>query len=303
MQVPVDQAHFYILEAFASETRIAMMELLGARPMNIGAMAAALHLSSAIITRHIQKLECAGLVHCEAQPGRRGTQKICSLATDTLTLQLRTLPREPNCHVHEIPIGQYTSFSVQPTCGLASATGLIGMNDDPRYFADPAHVHAELLWFDNGWVEYRIPNYLLGGQIARSLELSMELCSEAPVYREHHPSDIGFRINGTLLGIWTSPGDFGEKRGLLTPDWWNGGTQYGILKTIRVDETGSYVDGVRVSDVTIGQMNIAYGTEITLRLEVDAQARHKGGLNLFGRHFGNYSQGIQVSLGYGRRPT
>ena len=65
MLIPVDRAHAHILEAFASHTRIAMIELLGIRPMNVGEMAAALGLSSAIITRHVQLLETAGLIQCE----------------------------------------------------------------------------------------------------------------------------------------------------------------------------------------------------------------------------------------------
>lgn len=298
MRIPVDKAHIGILEVFSSQTRVAIIELLGTRSMNIGELAAALRLSSAIITRHIRQMETAGLIRCEAQPGIRGTQKICSLAVEVLTLQLRSQPREQNIHVHEIPIGQYSGYQVRPTCGLASPTGLIGMNDDPRYFADPAHVQAGLLWFGSGWVEYRVPNFLLGGQSARSLEISLEVCSEAPVYKEHHPSDIGFRVNGVLLGVWTSPGDFGEKMGLLTPDWWKGGSQYGILKTIRVDATGSYIDGVQTSDNTIDRLAIQYGQEITFRVEVDEQASHMGGLNLFGRSFGNYAQDIRVTLGY-----
>lgn len=298
MQIPVDRAHRGILEVFSSQTRVAIIELLGTRSMNIGELAAALDLSSAIITRHIQQMATAGIIHCEAMPGRRGTQKICSLAVEAITLTLRSQPREQHIHVHEIPVGQYSGYQVQPTCGLASASGLIGMNDDPRYFADPAHIQASLLWFGSGWVAYRVPNFLLGGQTARSLEISLEVCSEAPVYKEHHPSDIGFRVNGMLLGVWTSPGDFGEKKGLLTPDWWQGGSQYGILKTIRVDDTGSFIDGVRTSDITVDQLGIQYGQEITFRVEVDEEACHKGGLNLFGKQFGNYGQDIRVALGY-----
>ena len=298
MQIDATADNLPVLEALASETRLAMIALLNRRALNISELAESLDISSAIVTRHVQKLEAAGLVRCSTQSGRRGMQKICSLAEDSVTLRLRTVTRNADVHVHEIPIGQYTAFCVQPTCGLASATGLIGMSDDPRYFADPAHVQAELLWFGCGWVEYRIPNYLLGNQVAKSIEISLELCSEAPRYDEHHPSDIGFAINGRPLGLWTSPGDFGARKGTYTPDWWNGGTQYGLLKTIRVDETGSYIDGVRMSDAVITELAIQYGGEITFRLGVDEHARHMVGLNLFGRAFGNYRQDIRVTLAY-----
>lgn len=298
MLIDATAGNLAILEALASDTRLAMIGLLNERSLNISELAEALSISSAIVTRHVQKLESAGLIRCTTQSGRRGMQKICSLAEDALTVRLRMVTRSADVYVHEIPVGQYTAYAVQPTCGLASATGLIGLSDDPRYFADPAHIHAELLWFGCGWVEYRIPNYLLGNQTVRSLEVSLELCSEAPRFDEHHPSDISFLINGRHIGIWTSPGDFGTRKGTYTPDWWNGGTQYGLLKTIRIDESGSFIDGVRMSDTTIADLSIRYGSEITFRLGVDEKARHMGGLNLFGRGFGNYRQDIRVTMAY-----
>jgi predicted transcriptional regulator len=298
MQIDINQSNMHILDVFSSATRMAIIELLNTNPMNIKEMAKALGLSSAIMTKHVQKLEGAGLVKCESQAGKRGMQKICSLAVDSVTLRLRTSTRSHDFYIHDIPVGQYTAYNVRPTCGLASATGIIGMNDDPRYFADPAHTQAELIWFGSGWVEYRIPNYLLSSQTAKTLELSLEICSEAPAYNENQPSDIGFRINGKLLGIWTSPGDFGARHGILTPEWWNGGTQYGLLKTLRIDETGSCIDGVRLSGIGIKELGITYGSEITFRLENDEKARHAGGINLFGKCFGNYAQDIRVMLGH-----
>ena len=298
MQIDVTVSNLSILEVFASSTRVSMIEMLNRQPMNIKEMAGALGVSSAIITKHIQKMESAGLIKCETQAGRRGMQKICSLAEDSLVLQLRTSTRSADFQIHEIPIGQYTGYQVRPTCGLASATGLIGMSDDPRYFADPAHTQAELLWFGSGWVEYRVPNYLLGNQSVKTLEISFEICSEAPAYNENQPSDIGFHVNGHFLGIWTCPGDFGSKRGVYTPDWWKGGTQFGLLKTLRIDSSGSYIDGVRISDTRITDLGITYGSEITFRLENDDKARHVGGINLFGKCFGNYAQDIRVILGY-----
>lgn len=298
MQIDMKQSNMHILEVFSSATRVAIIELLNKGPLNIKEIAKALGFSSAIITKHVQKLEHAGIIKCESQSGKRGMQKISSLAEESIILQLRTGARSSDFYIHDIPVGQYTAYHVHLTCGLASAAGIIGMNDDPRYFADPAHTQAELLWFGSGWVEYRIPNYLLSSQTAKTLEISLEICSEAPAYNEHQPSDIGFRINGKLLGIWTSPGDFGIKRGIFTPDWWNGGTQYGLLKTVRVDETGSFIDGVQLSGIGIKDLGIVYGSEITFRIENDENARHVGGLNLFGKSFGNYAQDIRVLLGY-----
>ncbi len=48
----------------------------------------------------------------------------------------------------------------------------------------------------------------------------MELSSEVPGTSADWPSDITLAINGNDVGTWTSPGDFGDKRGVFTPDWW-----------------------------------------------------------------------------------
>lgn len=97
--------------------------------------------------------------------------------------------------------------------------------------------------------------------------------------------------------MWTSPGDFGDKRGVFTPDWWKlSGSQYGMLKTWRITAQGTYVDGTRISDVTLADIDLVSHRSIRLRIEVKADAKHPGGLNIFGRGFGNYDQDIVLRL-------
>ena len=44
-------------------------------------------------------------------------------------------------------------------------------------------------------------------------------------------------INDVAVGTWTSPGDYGDRRGIYTPTWWKlEGSQYGKLKTWRIGE-------------------------------------------------------------------
>ena len=71
-------------------------------------------------------------------------------------------------------------------------------------------MHAKILWFARGFVEYRVPNYILQGQTLEEIEISLEIGSEAPGIAANWPSDIHFYVNDTLLGYWTSPGDSGE---------------------------------------------------------------------------------------------
>ena len=111
------------------------------------------------------------------------------------------------------------------------------------------------------------------------------------------PSDITIAINAKEVGVWTSPGDFGDKRGVYTPDWWKlKGSQYGKLKSWRVTPEGAFVDGVRISAITPQDLDISGHHSIRLRIEVKADARHPGGVNIFGRGFGNYDQDIVLRL-------
>lgn len=302
MEIRVHTANMDVLECFASESRVKIIELLGSRPMNIRELAEALGISSAIVTKHVQKLEDAGIVRTESVSGTRGRRKVCHLNCDTIILKLKVPEAPPipetNRYSVSIPIGQYSDYRVKPTCGLASETAIIGIVDDPRYFSSPERTEAKHLWFAGGFVEYRIPNYLVGRQRVRELNISLEICSEAPGYNENWPSDITFALNGVPLGTWTCPGDFGGSRGAYTPAWWKHGTQYGLLKTISVRGEGTFLDGVRISDVTPEDLGIEVGRDIVLRIENDESAVHAGGVSLFGRKFGNYDQDIEVTVVY-----
>ena len=111
------------------------------------------------------------------------------------------------------------------------------------------------------------------------------------------PSDITIAINAKEVGVWTSPGDFGDKRGVYTPDWWKlKGSQYGKLKSWRVTPEGAFVDGVRISAITPQDLDISAHHSIRLKIEVKPDARHPGGVNIFGRGFGNYDQDIVLQI-------
>ena len=171
--------------------------------------------------------------------------------------------------------------------------------DDPRYFEHPDRYNAEILWFTNGYVEYVIPNFIPNLQKITQISITMELSSEAPGINSDWPSDIEFYLNDTLLGSWMSPGDFGDVKGMFTPAWWpKNWNQYGLLKLLVINKKGTFVDGLKISDVTIDQFNLDYRSSIRFKLAVDENSKHKGGLTLFGKSFGNYSQDVNVSISY-----
>ncbi|GMA58498.1 hypothetical protein GCM10025858_30010 [Alicyclobacillus sacchari] len=112
-----------------------------------------------------------------------------------------------------MPIGNFTRFSVAPTCGLVSETSIIGELDDPASFYEPTRTSAQLVWFHKGYLEYEFPNRVPRHARISSIELTMEVCSEAPLHNPNWPSDVTVWINDVEIGTWTSPGDFGGNVG------------------------------------------------------------------------------------------
>jgi predicted transcriptional regulator len=178
---------------------------------------------------------------------------------------------------------------------------IIGFYDDPQSFLLPERTGAHILWMAAGFVEYVIPNRLPTSVEIDRLELSMELCSEAPEFNDDYPSSITVWLNDVEIGTWCSPGDLGDRRGRMYPPWWPARiAQYGILTNWTVSHGGSYMNGERVSDMTLEDAQIAGRKPIAVRIGVKADAPHPGGFNLLGRGIGDHDQGILLRLFYAR---
>jgi predicted transcriptional regulator len=289
-----------VLKALDSLNRIRILRYLADRNASVNDIAAALELPMSTAALHVETLEEAGLIRSEFEPASRGLRKICARMFDRVVLDLPVAetPREQAIEV-TMPIGAFVDCQAMPTCGLLSASGIIGMLDDPASFYEPNRMDAQLLWFHQGYVEYRFPNRLPAGAEPESLRLSMEICSEAPLYNLDWPSDITVWINGVEIGTWTSPADFGGEPGRLTPEWWTPrNTQYGLLKVWHVNERESEVDGMHISGTMVRDLNLSRSSFIAVRIGVKPDAQHVGGMNLFGSRFGNYPQDLILRIGY-----
>jgi predicted transcriptional regulator len=245
-------------------------------------------------------LEKAQLIRTEVQKARKGNQKICHSTFDEVLIAFKEdIQSAPHDGIEvSMPIGLYTSVEVTAPCGMCTSDGIVGLLDVPDSFLDPDRMKAGLLWFTRGYVEYQFPNNAkLANTGLQSIQFSMELSSEVPGTSADWPSDITLAVNGVDVGTWTSPGDFGDKRGVYTPDWWKlKGSQYGKLKNWRIGQNGTYVDGVKISAVSLSDLDIAKHHSIRLRIGVRENAQHPGGINIFGRGFGNYDQDIVMRL-------
>lgn len=291
-----------VTKALGSDKRLAILDLLGTHTCSVLDIAEALDIPQSTATLHINILEKAGLIKTDLQPAKRGLQKMCARLYDQIVIQLPTKRAYGETAVEvAMPIGAYVDAEVFPTCGLASETTIIGHLDDPATFYEPERIQAQLLWFRRGYIEYRFPNRLPPDATLDSLEVSFEVCSEAPLHHSDWPSDITVWINGREVGAWTSPADFGGERGALNPAWWdNSNSQYGLLKVWKLTAQGGFVDGVHVSNVTLNDLNLAAGAPINVRIGVREDAHNVGGLNLFGSKFGNYPQDIVLKQRFQR---
>ncbi len=291
-----------LFKALGSELRIRLIQLLlENNGMSMNELASSLGITNGALTSHVKKLEESGIITTLSDHAGHGNQKFCRVNVDKILVDIMTNDDNfnENSYNIDIPIGNYSNYSIFPTCGLSTVKKLIGEVDDPRYFAHPGHVDAHIIWFGKGFIEYRIPNMLPANQKIDRLTLSFEISSEAPGSNSDWPSDITFSLNGTKLGTWTSPGDFGDVHGMFTPDWWfPNWNQYGLLKMLVIDKNGTFIDGTKISDVTSSKLNITTQDDIVFRFSVEETAMNVGGLTLFGKNFGNYNQDINVRVNY-----
>ncbi len=301
LQIDEEERMELVAKALDATIRRKIMVLLGGSSYSIADLAKHLKLPISTVSFHLNILRKAGFINVFVKRNTRGNAKIVSRQIDTLTLGFHTERRQSeNKHFSmEIPIGSFCDAQVEAGCGMANTTGIIIADDTPGVFFAPERHSAQILWFSKGYVEYRVPNYMLKGREVNAVVFSMELCSEAPNYRSEWESDITFWLNGQEVATYVSPGDFGGRRGRLNPEWWSDySTQYGMMKSLRVTKECVLLDETPVSTLNIQKLGLLEGEFITLRIGIKKDARHQGGLNLFGERFGDFSQGLVYSVDY-----
>lgn len=287
-------------KALSSEVRLEILQLLYGQSMIIGEIAKKMNLPASSTAFHLKLLEDAGLIRMETQPGTRGTTKLCTRSADHITINLVKRNADiDELFSAEMPVGAYCSCRVTPTCGLRSVSGTIGHEDREYCFYFPERMDAGLLWSSSGYVEYKFANGVPGNRQPKKLSFSAEICSEAPGYREDWKSDITLWVNGTECGTWTCPGDFGARRGRLNPpDLLDGSSQYGLQTTWEVTRDGCYINGRKVSEHTVQDLCLMDHSYVTVRIGNKPDAQYIGGFNLFGKHFGDYSQDLVLTIAY-----
>lgn len=287
-----------VIKALSKPLALDILMLLKHHSMNVNQIASELHIPQSTCAVNIRSLEKAGLIKTINAAASKGTQKICSVDIDELVI---TFAEEPEVNekqiVTEMPIGLYTEFEVSPPCGLVSVDKIIGFFDQQSSFLNPQRAAASLIWFSKGFLVYRFPKNYPTSRNVESVSLTCEICSEFPGYKNDWPSDITLYINNAEIGTWTSPGDMGGKYGVWTPRWWDlKNSQYGFLKTWKVTADGSYIDGELCSTKTLSDIKIDSCDSFFVKIGVKDNAENLGGMNLFGKGFGNYNTDISFKV-------
>ena len=273
-----------IIQALNASVRRKMMSLLSRSSYSIADLAKKLKLPISTVSFHVNILRKAGFVSVTVKRNSRGNAKIISRQIDRFSLGflLDTQTKSKTFSV-EIPLGSFCDAQIEAGCGMANTNSIIIADDTPSVFFSPERHSAQIIWFAKGYLEYRIPNYMMRDKKVNAVTFSMELCSEAPNYRNDWESDITFWVNGEEVATYLSPGDFGGRRG---------------IKTIRITDECVYLDETAVSTQTISKLKLQEGDYITLRIGIKKDAHRQGGLNLFGEKFGDYAQGLVFTVDY-----
>lgn len=294
MNIFMTETYLEFFEALASKTRLKIISLLAIKDMNIKELAEELGLSSAIVTKHIQKLEKTEIISTSLVNKNGSLHKMCILLYTSYEIE-RPIHKEntdltKKCYTVNLPVGQFSKIKCIPPCGLASEFAIIGDLDKPRQMISPERYMANLVWFGGGYVEYKLPNYSLEQQKITDIEISAEFGSESVGFCDDWISTIDVYLNNIKICDFTTPGDFGNKRGLLTPLWWEN-NQYGILIVIKINDSGVYVNGRKIKNVNINDFN-NMSEDWSLKFETNKISDHGGGITIFGEKFGNYNQNI-----------
>ena len=291
----------HIAYALSSPERIAIMQNLTNANKSLSTISKELNIPMTTVTRHVNALAEAGLIVINYQPGIKGHAKYCAHAIRELTIKLapeNSEVSEEKSYSVEMPIGMFADCHISAPCGLLGKSAPLIKYDDPKQFFTPERSEAELLWFNIGHITYNFPTDALYQHQCQSISFSFEVCSETAYYNEKWPSDLSIYVNDIEVLTTTLPGDFGGRRGKYSPSYWSiNSTQFGLLKNIKIDKKGVSENNVLVrKDIRFDDLNLYNENSIRLKLEIKEDAVHRGGINLFGKNFGDYNQAIIMTV-------
>lgn len=288
-----------LARALSSPQRLEILSLLNTTSMTVKEIADYLKYPLSSTLLNINILEACELIKVKETYTKLGKSKLCDRNCDAISFNIF----KETLHVDHkittvIPIGNYCSYDIPYGigCGIATKEHTIGTDNDTNVFFHEERFKAGYIWFTEGFLSYKVINTSLPSKLSR-ISLSFEVCSEAPFYRNDWKSDITVFICDQEIGTWTSLGDYGGRRGKNNPRWWSDAlTQFGVLTNWEITKDGTYVNGNKISNVTIKNINIKEKPYVPIKIGVKKDAKYCGGMSLFGKSFGDYDQDIVLTF-------
>ena len=246
---------------------------------------------------HISKLEEAGIVRVFYKNAHNKSIKTISKIVNNISITTRKIEAEDvpqlKSNKQEIPVGAYDSY-------VGNGIDFVVDNESTSKtlfnYYDAKRFKAKLVYASEGVVTYKVSNAFAVTNGIDELKICLEICSEAPYYDNDYKSDITFWINDKEICTITLDGDYGDRKGKLTPDWWPRiNTQYGELITVRINNEGVFLKDVLTNKrIKIKDLDIDKNNFIKIALGNKEFTINKGGFNIFGSEFGDYPQDIIV---------
>ena len=306
-----------IAKALDSEIRIRIIKELLRKNYTINHLARILKMSLSALSFHISLLHQSGIISITQNSHKRGNEKLLSVTPSFIGFDFKdedvAKPRKTITKQFTIPvpIGSYSSCEVTPPCGIYIRGEKRFLTDEPISFYASNRFDAYLLWFASGYVEYKLPflseyrdiegvHQTFDKNSLASITIFLELCSECPAYDNQYESEICFYLNEKKIATYISPGDFGGRQGKESgnSDYKLELTSFGNAVKICIDKTGTYVNGQKNSSVNVDYFNFKSTDLLTFKIESSKDSNYCGGINLFGKGFGDYGKDIEFVISY-----
>lgn len=295
--------------ALGNPVRMRIVEYIQRDPrvFSVSQLVRALGIPTTTLLFHLEKLQDAGIIGITYKSAGRGTQRFVTRYLHGADLRFYKFvahdPANISAESYSLGVGQFIDFSGKDF-SFCTATNAFHSPSSNLFCYAPERFDAQLVYTSRGRIKYRFCNIPALKNKLTEITLSLEICSEAPYFDNNYQSDVTFWINGKEIVTYTCPGDFGDRRGRLNPEWWSAdNTQYGQLLNISLSDDGVKINGsryasaVKLSDLKFDKTNyteIAFGNKDT--------ALNPGGFNIFGRMFGDHPQDITLTY-YFKKPS
>lgn len=287
--------------ALASPVRVAILSQLKSSETSVIELARKNMVSVSSIMFHLNLLKEAKLINIVTTKTSKGNKRIVNRSCFNANLSMfvdNPIVFNNKKYYESMPVGCFTDAEFGDKSGFLGENAVIALYGDGPFV--PERFNARLVYLNYGYVEYSFNNGKFRNKEPLEISFTLEICSEAPYYNNNFKSDITFYINNKKILTYTSPGDFGGRKGKFAPDFQSlNSSQFGLLKNIIVNKNGVYLENTKIdSNITIDDLKINESNCIKLKIESNLNDENPGGFNIFGKGSGDFQQDIEMNVIY-----